>query len=393
MAMNRNISDILFNEDEFRADYYNAVSPPLIQTSNFAFGNTEAMRQALRDEYSHAVYSRGNNPTVAVLRKKLAALEGTGDALVFSSGCAAIAAVLFSQLKSGDHMVCIRRPYSWVVHFCEKILPKYGIGVSYAVDGTAESYAKACTSRTRLFYLESPNTFTFDITDIAGVAELARERGITTAIDNSYCTPLYQQPHQLGVDLVIHSASKYLSGHSDVVAGVVCGSRRHIRDIYHSEYLAFGGVVAPFEAWLMLRGLRTLELRLQRSSQNAECLVAFFDGHPMVKRIFYPFHPGHPMHMVARSQMKACSGLFSVELNVGQPDQVMRFCDNLKRFLKAVSWGGFESLVFPALTFYDFDNPASGQLSWKIVRFYAGLEEQDVLIKDVADSLQLLTHE
>jgi cystathionine beta-lyase/cystathionine gamma-synthase len=391
--MNRNLSDILFNEDEFRPQYYNAVSPPLIQTSNFAFEGTQAMRMALHDEYSHSVYSRGNNPTVAILRHKLAALEDTDDALVFSSGCAAIAAVLFNRLKSGDHMVCIRKPYSWVTHFCENILPRYGIGVSFADEGTPESYAKASTPATRLYYLESPNTFTFEITDIAGVASLASERGIVTAIDNSYCTPLYQQPHQLGVDLVIHSASKYLSGHSDVVAGVVCGRKDMIREIYDSEYLAFGGIIAPFDAWLMLRGLRTLELRLQRSSANAGSLVALLDGHPLVRRIYYPFYPGHPMHVTARKQMKACSGLFSVAFDVEHPEQLVSFCDNLKHFLKAVSWGGFESLVFPALTFYDFDKPPSDQISWKIVRFYAGLEDKEILIKDVEDSLQLLTHE
>ncbi|MGC8866395.1 MAG: trans-sulfuration enzyme family protein [Bacteroidales bacterium] len=390
--MENNLSDILLGLGEDREHYAGAVVPPLFQTSNFAFPNTEKMREALQDEYAHSVYSRGKNPTVALLRQKLAALEGADDALVFSSGCAAITAALLSNLRAGDHMVCIRKPYSWVTYMCEHILPRYQIDVSFADEGTVAAYEALTRPETRLYYLESPNTFTFEITDIAGVAALARERNIVSVIDNSYSTPLYQQPLSWGVDLILHSASKYLAGHSDVVAGVLAGRNEIIRRIYHSEYLAFGAVIQPFEAWLMLRGLRTLPLRLEQSSRNAQLIIQAIEGHPAVRRILYPFHPSFDGFALAQKQMKNASGLFSIELNVEDPAQVIAFADHLKYFLKAVSWGGFESLVFPAYTFYRFDRPPDNQISWRIVRLYCGLEQPEVLINDVLNALNQLSH-
>ncbi len=385
--MDERLSTILFELGEQREAYAGAVTPPLFQTSNFSFENVAQMRMALQDEYSHSVYSRGNNPTLAILRKKLAALEGADDALVFSSGCAAITTALFSNLKAGDHMVCIRHPYSWVTHLCEHILPKYDISVSYAEEGSVDAYAAVSRPETRVYYLESPNTFTFGITDIAGVAAFAKQNNILTLIDNSYSTPLYQKPLVLGVDLVLHSASKYLAGHSDVVAGVLAGRSEIIRKIYHSEYLAFGAVIQPFEAWLMLRGLRTLALRLEKSSRNAQAVIQAIDGHPAVEEIYYPFHPSFKGYALARKQMKNSSGLFSIRLKVKEPSQVAAFADSLKYFLKAVSWGGFESLVFPAYTFYRFDAPVNEQIPWQVVRLYCGLEETQDLVEDVLNAL------
>lgn len=390
--MDYNLSDILMGLGEERESYAGAVAPPLFQTSNFSFADTQKMREALQDEYQHSIYSRGKNPTVALLRQKLAALEGADDALVFSSGCAAITTALLSHLKAGDHMVCIRKPYSWVTYLCEHILPRYQISVSYAKEGTVAAYEAVTRPETRLYYLESPNTFTFEITDIAGVATLARSRDIVTVIDNSYSTPLYQQPLALGVDLVVHSASKYLAGHSDVVAGVLAGNNAMIRRIYHSEYLAFGAVIQPFEAWLMLRGLRTLHLRLEQSSRNAQAVIQAIDGHPAVRRILYPFHPSFEGYALAHQQMKNASGLFSIELNTDDPAYVVAFANHLKYFLKAVSWGGFESLVFPAYTFYRFDQPPENQISWKIVRLYCGLEQSMVLVNDVLNALNHISH-
>lgn len=278
-------------------------------------------------------------------------------------------------------MVCIKHPYSWVTHICEHILPRYNISVSYAENGSVDAYVAKTRPETRLFYLESPNTFTFEITDIEGVAAFARENNILTIIDNSYCTPLYQQPLSLGVDLVLHSASKYLAGHSDVVAGVLAGRKELIRRIYHSEYLAFGAVIQPFEVWLMLRGLRTLPLRLEKSSRNAQAVIQAIEGHPLIEKIYYPFHPDFEGYSLAKKQMQNSSGLFSVKLKVNHPSQIVAFADSLKFFLKAVSWGGFESLIFPAYTFYNFDQPTLDQTPWQVVRLYCGLEETPLLVK------------
>ncbi len=220
----------------------------------------------------------------------------------------------------------------------------------------------------------------------------ARENNILTIIDNSYCTPLYQQPLSLGVDLVLHSASKYLAGHSDVVAGVLAGRKELIRRIYHSEYLAFGAVIQPFEVWLMLRGLRTLPLRLEKSSRNAQAVIQAIEGHPLIEKIYYPFHPDFEGYSLAKKQMQNSSGLFSVKLKVNHPSQIVAFADSLKFFLKAVSWGGFESLIFPAYTFYNFDQPTLDQTPWQVVRLYCGLEETPLLIEDVLNALNTIEH-
>lgn len=377
------LSEILFHHGENRHEYFNAVSPPIIQTSNFCFERVQDMQLALKDEYANSIYSRGANPTVKILRQKLAALEGTDDALVFASGCAAISTTLLSLLNAGDHMVCVEKPYSWVTYICKNVLPRFSISVSFVGADSPENFLNAILPNTKLFYLESPNTFTFEVLDIERIAQIAKEHGMLTVIDNSYATPLFQKPHLLGIDLVLHSASKYLSGHSDVVAGVVAGSQTIIQRIYHSGFLAFGGIIAPNDAWLMIRGLRTLDLRLEKSSNSGSFIVNCLKDNPMISKIYYPFWPDNKTYVLAKKQMLACSGMFSVKLNVQEPHQVHAFCNSLKRFLLAVSWGGFESLVMPAIAFYNFDEPTSNPIDWRIVRFYIGLEDPQVLVDDL----------
>jgi cystathionine beta-lyase/cystathionine gamma-synthase len=377
------LSEILFHHGENRQEYYNAVSPPIIQTSNFCFARVQDMRAALQDEYANSIYSRGANPTVKILRQKLAALEGTDDALVLASGCAAISTTLLSLLNAGDHMVCVDKPYSWVSYICKNVLPRFSISVTFVGADSPENYQDAINPATKLFYLESPNTFTFEVLDIERIAQIAKKHGILTVIDNSYASPLFQKPHLLGIDLVLHSASKYLSGHSDVVAGVIAGSHTLIQRIYHSGFLAFGGIIAPNDAWLIIRGLRTLELRLEKSSKNGSFVLNWLKDNPLISKIYYPFLPSNQTYALAQKQMLACSGMFSIALNVKDPNQVYVFCNTLKRFLLAVSWGGFESLVMPAIAFYNFDDPASNSIDWRIVRLYIGLEDPQVLVDDL----------
>jgi cystathionine beta-lyase/cystathionine gamma-synthase len=257
------LSYILTELGEEREHYFNAIAPPVIQTSNFAFKNVDALRLALADEYYANLYSRGNNPTVDILRKKLAALDGAEDALVFGSGIASIVIPIFSLLKQGDHVVSVARPYSWTIKLFERLLPKFGITTTF-IDGTkTENFASATQPNTQLYYLESPNTFTYELQDIAAVAALAKSKGIISMIDNSYCSPLNQQPYKMGIDLVAQSATKFIGGHSDVVAGVVTGSKAMIKKIFDAEFLNIGGNISPMNAWLLLRGLRTLPVRMQ----------------------------------------------------------------------------------------------------------------------------------
>lgn len=384
------ISHILNELGEERERHYGSVSTPVYQSSNFCFPSVAAMRTSLEDEMDVPFYTRGHNPTVAVLQQKLAALEGAEAALVFASGSAAVAAAVMSGLQAGDHVVCVQKPYSWTGKLLSKVLKRYGVDTTF-IDGTlVENWDAACLPTTRLFMMESPNSMTFELQDIPAVASLAKSRGIRTVLDNSYATPLNQQPLQMGIDIVVHSASKYLSGHSDMVAGVLCCSRKLAEDIFAGEFMTLGGIVSPNEAWLMIRGLRTLSIRMDRVAQSTAKVVAFLEQHPKVERIIYPFHASHPQHDLARKLMRQGTGQFSILLKAPDLAACERFSDSLKRFLLACSWGGHESLQFPICTLYKSQNYAETPLPWNFVRFYVGLEEPEVLIADLEQALALL---
>lgn len=380
------ISHILNHLGEDREQYYGAVAPPVFQTSNFAFRTVAEMREKLTKELENPFYTRGYNPTVASLRKKLAALEGTEDALVFSSGSAAVAAAVMSVVKAGDHVVSVKKPYSWTSNLISKYLAKYGVTHTFVDGGEAANFEKAIQENTKLIYLESPNSLTFEMQDIEAVAKIAKAKGITTIIDNSYNSPLNQNPVKMGVDIVVHSGTKYISGHSDVVCGVVCTTHERIMKMFAEEYMTIGSIISPNDAALILRGLRTLELRVNKSADSAKKVADFAEKHPKIKAVYYPFSSKNPQLSLAQKQMKQGGGLLSIVLDVKEEKQMEVFCDNLKRFLMATSWGGYESLVFPLCALAaskSFENP----LPWNMVRLYIGLEDPDLLIADLKQAL------
>lgn len=380
------ISYILNHLGEEREEYYGAVAPPVFQTSNFCFKTVAEMREKLKRELETPFYSRGFNPTVSVLRKKVAALEQAEDALVFSSGSAAVAAAVMSVVKAGDHVVCVEKPYSWTNNLLTKYLSKYGVTTTFVDGKELINFVNAIQPNTKLIYLESPNSLTFEMQDIEAVAILARSKNICTIIDNSYNSPINQQPITLGIDMVIHSATKYLNGHSDVVAGVVCGTKERIMKMMAEEYMTIGGIISAQDAALIVRGLRTLELRVNRSAETTEKIISFLENHPKIKQINYPFLSTNPQLNLAKKQMKRGGALFSIVLNAEKIEQIETFCDNLKRFLMATSWGGYESLIFPICALgasKSFENP----LPWNLVRLYIGLEDADLLIEDLKQAL------
>lgn len=382
------LSYIINQLGEDREQYFNAIAPPIMQSSNFAFKTVGEMRELLQDEYTGFLYTRGNNPTIDILRKKLAALDGAEDALIFGSGAAAIFASVLSQVQQGDHIISVRDPYNWARRLFMNILPRFGVETTF-VDGTdIAHFQNALRPNTRLIYLESPNSFTFELQDIAAVAALAREKGIVTIIDNSYCTPIYQRPHALGVDLCLQSATKFISGHSDTMAGVLTGRQETIRKIFASELLNIGSGIAPFNAWLLLRGLRTLEIRLERSARSTEKICRWLKEQPGIEKVLFPMDPDFPQYELAKKQMSDAAGLLTIQLKAGSRAQVEQFCNGLQRFLMAVSWGGHESLAFPAcasIAENDFDPKVEKH---RMVRLYIGLEEPDLLIADLSQALQ-----
>jgi cystathionine beta-lyase/cystathionine gamma-synthase len=342
------------------------------------------------DELDNHVYTRGNNPTVEILRRKLAALEGTEDALVFSSGAGAIAAAVIGNVQAGDHVVCQQAPYSWTSALLRKFLSRFGVEHTF-VDGTnVENIRAAIRPNTRLLMLESPNTMTFECQDLTACAALAREHGLVTVIDNSYSSPIYQNPAAFGIDVVVHSGTKYLNGHSDVVVGVLCASKAMVQKIFTSELMTLGGVLSPHDAMLVIRGLRTLPLRLQRSDESARFLVEKLANHPKVERIWQPFHASFPQRELAMRQMRGCGGLFSVQFKTDSEEKMERFIHRLERFLMAVSWGGHESLLMPTLGFYHrpgFPNPP---MPYTFCRFYIGLEDPEWLWEDLEQAMNEL---
>ncbi|TCJ14260.1 PLP-dependent transferase [Flaviaesturariibacter flavus] len=382
------LSQILNELGEERSGYFNAVAPPIVQTSNFAFDTVEDLRRAFADEMGSYIYSRGLNPTTDILRRKLAALDGAGDALVFANGAAAIYAGVVPHVKAGDHVISVRSPYSWAQRTFDQILPRWNISTTY-VDGTdIRQFEEALRPNTSFIYLESPNSWNFAIQPLAEVAALARSRGIVTLIDNSYCTPLHQRPHELGIDLCMQTATKYIGGHSDTLGGVLTGTPERIRRIFELDYLAVGSGIAPFNAWLLLRGLRTLPARLERIARTAQEVIAWLKQHPKVARVLYPLDPGFPQYELARTQMSGAGGLFTITLKGGNPERITRFCEALQHFLMAVSWGGYESLVLPKCAGIDpaaFD-PANEEHQY--IRLYCGLEDAAYLIKDLEQALE-----
>ena len=381
------LSFILNELGEERENYFNAISAPIIQTSNFAFKKVDDLSRAFEDEMSAYLYSRGLNPTVEILRKKLAALDGAEDCLVFNSGASAIFASIFANVKSGDHIVSVKGPYTWAQRMFDVILPRFNVTTTY-IDGTKiENWEQAAQKNTTLFYLESPNSWDFALQDIRAVASLAKSRNIITIIDNSYCTPLYQRPIEMGIDLSLQTATKYIGGHSDTLGGVLCGSYTMIKKIFDSEYLNIGSGIQPFNAWLLIRGLRTLPARLDRITKTTHAVLKFLKQHPKIDYVIFPLDESFPQYELAKKQMTGGCGLLTIVLKVEKREEIVRICESLKHIMMAVSWGGHESLVIPkcsGIKDHDFkaDNPEH-----RYVRMYVGLEDADYLINDLSQAL------
>ena len=377
------ISYIINELGEERENYFNAVAPPIIQTSNFIFEKVEDLRRAFEDEMSGYLYSRGINPTVDILRKKMAALDGAEDALILNSGASAIFAAVFANVKSGDHIVSVHKPYTWAWKMFDNILPRFGVTTTY-VDGTKiENFERAILPNTSVIYLESPNSLTYELQDLQAVAELAKSESITTIIDNSYCSPVYQKPIELGIDIAMQTATKYIGGHSDTVGGVLCGTKTMMKKIFDSEYLNMGIGATPFNAWLLIRGLRTLPARLDRITATTQKMLAYLKQHSRVEEVIFPFDPSFPQYDLAKKQMKGACGLVTIVMKAEKMEEVVTFCQSLRHMLMAVSWGGHESLALPKCASLLPEQFEARNREHRMIRFYFGLEEADYLIADI----------
>lgn len=365
---------------------YGAVTPPIVQTSLFTAQSLRT-RNALGGYNEHGyTYTRNSNPTVRLAEQKLAALEGTEDALCFGSGMAAIASTLLTFTERDTHVICVDTAYPATRDLLERWLPRYSVQTTFVSGARVEEFEQALQPNTRLIYLESPSSLYFRLQDLRAVSALAREHGILTVCDNSWATPIFQNPHALGVDIVLHSASKYLGGHSDLVAGVAAGRREHIQRIEQTRTL-LGGILEPFGAWLLLRGLRTLPIRMQRAHQSGLQVAEWLAAQPQIARVNHPGLPQHPQHALAQAQMRGYSSLFSFETYPITEAQAYAFAERLHLFRFGCSWGGYESLL---LGWAQTQPDADGKAPW-LFRIYIGLENPADLIRDLQGALDALT--
>jgi len=382
------LSYILNELGEERENYFNAISPPIAQTSNFAFKTVADLSKAFEDEMVGYLYSRGLNPTVEILRKKLAALDGAEDCLVFNSGAAAIFAGVLANVKTGDHIVSVKAPYTWAQRMFDVVLPRFGVTTTYINGTRIENWEAATKPNTALYYLESPNSWDFALQPLKEVATLARSKKITTFIDNSYCSPLYQKPIEMGIDMAMQTATKYIGGHSDTLGGVLSGSHSMMKKIFDSEYLNIGSGIQPFNAWLLIRGLRTLPARIDRITKTSLEVLKFLKTHPRIESVIFPLDESFPQYQLAKQQMTGACGLMTMVLKTNKRTEIVKFCESLQHIMMAVSWGGHESLVIPkcsGIPVSDFDpsNPEH-----RYIRLYVGLEEAGYLINDLSQALE-----
>ena len=358
---------------------FEAVVPPIVQTSLFTFSSFDDMAKTYAGERQRMVYSRVTNPTVRLFEDKMAALEHADDAIGFASGMAAISSTVLAFVQPGDRIVCVRHVYPDTYRFFETLLKRFQVSVTY-VDGRDEKAVEAALPGARLFYMESPISWLMETHDVAVLATMARRFKVLTMIDNSWASPVFQQPILLGAELVLHSASKYLGGHSDTVAGVVAGRADLIKLIRQTICPYLGAKLAPFEAWLLLRGLRTLPARMKAHEAAGLTIARRIAEHARVTRVH---HPGLGNQLPPG--LSGTSGLFAFEFD--DRVDIPVFCDALELFKLGVSWGGHESLVVPALITRGQNAGPNSALDFgvseRVVRLHVGLEGAEALWGDI----------
>jgi methionine-gamma-lyase len=365
------------------------VAAPLYQTSTFRAADAATIARYAAATQPQSYYTRWGNPTVEVWEKVMADLEGGEKCLAFASGMAAVSTTLLALLAPGDRVVAGASLYTATTEMLSTDLPALGIAVDFVDPTDAEAFARAVRRTTRMLYLETPTNPTMLLTDLAAVCQLGLELGIPTVVDNTFATPYNQQPLAAGADVVIHSATKYLSGHTDVVAGCAVADAETTEQIWHKRSM-LGGSLDPFAAWLLLRGMKTLALRMQRHNRNALAVARALESHPAVTRVIYPGLPSHPQHELAARQMSGFGGMVAFELSGGR-EAGTRLVESTRLALLAVSLGSVETLI---------EHPASmshaplteeqlrqAGIPPGLVRLSVGIEDADDLIADLKQAL------
>ena len=386
---------ILSHYAEDRNSNNGAVVPPIYQNSLFTFKDWDAIDSAFDDPVNNYIYTRGKNPSVATVEEKIAKIANGEKAKLFSSGMGAISAAIMHYLSFGDHVITINNIYGPANNFLNKYLKKkMNIEVAFVSGKSIDEIENAIKENTSLIYLESPSTAVYTLQNIKEIAQLAKKNNINTVIDNTWATPIFQKPLTMGIDLEVHSCSKYLAGHSDVVAGVIIGKAKDIDQIFLNEHALFGAKLAPFEAWLILRSLRTLPIRMKQHQENAMKIAAYLESHPKINQVLYPGLKSFKQYELAKKQMTGYSGLLSFILATEDLNKIKKFVNSLEIFKIGVSWGGHESLVYvPAISYLKELTPEQFNkmgISLGTIRISVGLEDCDDLIEDIKQALDCI---
>jgi len=372
-------------------EHHGSLTPPIYQTSTFIFTNAEQGERRFAGEEDGFIYSRLGNPTVKMLEDRMAALENGEAALAFSSGMAAVSAVLTALTKTGDHILCSQGVYGCTFGLLQLLKQKYGIEHQFSSMDSYETVIEEIRPNTACIYIETPINPTMKLVDLNMIAKAAKEKGIPVVVDNTFCSPYLQTPINHGCDIVIHSATKYICGHGDVIAGLVIGDKEFIKLVARTTQKDMGGVISPFDAWLLLRGLKTLPVRMDRQSYNTAKLFEFLKGHPKIAAIHYPGDPEHPDYSIMKKQMKQPGALiaFSVE---GTKETAQKLMNQLKIIKIAVSLGETATLIQHPATMTHAVVPKEERLKMGIgdhlLRLSAGLEAWEDLIEDLEQALE-----
>ncbi len=371
-----------------------AVVPPIDQASTYGSEDADHFRRASTTPQSAELYLRYGNTNHAQVAQVIAGLEGAEAGVMTASGMGAITTAALALLSAGDHVVTQRSAYGGVIELAEELLPRFGVEVTVVDQADLGAWEAALRPNTKVALVETPSNPHLQVTDLAAVSELVHARGGVVLADNTFATPINQRPLEFGVDLVWHSGTKYLGGHSDLLAGIVVGSEELVQKIWRTSVVT-GATLGPFEAWLLLRGLRTLALRVDRHNANGQALAELCAAHPAVSAVHYPGLPDHPGHTLARTQMSGFAGVFSMQLEGGGA-AADRFIDSLQLVTHAVSLGGVESLVMHSAAMWGDDDgdddpePDPYAIRPGFVRFAAGIEDTADLVADLTQALDAL---
>ena len=379
-------------EEDYLAE--GATQVPIVQSIPFGYDDLDEWTGVALGEREGHIYSRNTNPTIRAFEEKVRVLEGAEDSTSFATGMAAISNTLYAFLEPGDKVVSVKDTYGGTNKIFLEFLPRAGVEVKLLdttdPDAVEEEIARGCD----LLYLETPTNPTLKLVDIARLSEAGREAGAVVVVDGTFATPINQSPLALGADLVLHSASKYLGGHADALGGVLCGPGELVRRVYHYREIN-GASLDPFAAYLLLRGLKTLELRVTRHNENAMKVASFLEGHPSVERVFYPGLESHPQHELAKRQMRGFGGMLSFSL-VGGYEAVKEFLPRLHLAHRAANLGAVETTVGPPATTSHVESSALEReamgIPESLVRYSTGIEHTDDLISDLEHALSASAH-